>query len=53
MEEGRKTRGGGAHCEAEVVAMADPNPAGWRGKGVVVAVLELEQEGNGAATSAF
>jgi hypothetical protein len=51
MEEGRKTRGGGAHCEAEVAAMADPNPAGWREKGV--AVLELEQEGNGAATSAF
>jgi hypothetical protein len=28
---GWKTRGGGAHCEAEVATMVAPNPAGWHG----------------------
>jgi hypothetical protein len=63
---GGKPGGGGAHREAEVVAMAAPNPAGWHGvwcprpvtracargkRGV--AVLELGRKGNGAVADAF
>jgi hypothetical protein len=62
---GGKPGGGGAHREVEVVAMAAPNPAAWRGvwcprpvtrscgteRGV--AMIELGREGNRAMANAF